>query len=386
MHADGCVDKRMLFGLANGHREIGRAVARADGQNIFQSASRARWMTAADRRRTAHRQDGSGNRRVPPISTERRRARFPGRIRARANRLRELAATIMPCEVSAAEFARFEIGDDGDFAADEFFGLIGEGDAGDDGARLGFADVDGEVQEFVGALYVSAVLISPTRRSTLMKSSMVMVGARAVVGGGLGGFGVVPEQGGLTGFFDFFEISASFRWRLGFDAREDGGDFTKFLTGGRWPQWRSLVGTESRGRVKPSCCQIFAPMSGRTGRARPQMMRRLRRRCKECGRDLLGLRPFIFGELPGSTFDDEFVDHGDQGPDGFESLREFEFVVMRRAQFDSWRRLGDVAVVHPDSGIDAVAVLMNHAEGAAGEVAEAVGEIGIIAADEGVVS
>ena len=50
----------------------------------------------------------------------------------------------------AAEFAGFEIGDDDDFAADELFGLIGEGNAGDDGAGFGFADVDFEVKEFVG--------------------------------------------------------------------------------------------------------------------------------------------------------------------------------------------------------------------------------------------
>src|SRR5580704_7979758 len=50
----------------------------------------------------------------------------------------------------AAEFARGEVGDDDDFAVDQFFGLVELCDAGADLADLG-ADVYGELEQFVGA-------------------------------------------------------------------------------------------------------------------------------------------------------------------------------------------------------------------------------------------
>ena len=50
----------------------------------------------------------------------------------------------------AAKFARSEIDDDGDFAADQFFRFVELRDAGADLADFR-ADVHGELQEFVGA-------------------------------------------------------------------------------------------------------------------------------------------------------------------------------------------------------------------------------------------
>src|SRR5580698_3166365 len=50
----------------------------------------------------------------------------------------------------AAEFARGEVGDDDDFAVDQFFWLVELRDAGADLADFG-ADVDGELEQFVGA-------------------------------------------------------------------------------------------------------------------------------------------------------------------------------------------------------------------------------------------
>src|SRR6185437_7236342 len=52
----------------------------------------------------------------------------------------------------ASEFARVQIGDDYDFAADEFFRFVGFCYAGDDGSRFWFADIDFQVEEFIGSL------------------------------------------------------------------------------------------------------------------------------------------------------------------------------------------------------------------------------------------
>ena len=78
----------------------------------------------------------------------------------------------MPWDVEAAQLARLQIGDDHYFAPDELLRLVGERDAGHNGARLGLTDVHFEVQQLVGALDGSADFTSPTRRSTFAKSSI----------------------------------------------------------------------------------------------------------------------------------------------------------------------------------------------------------------------
>ena len=85
-----------------------------------------------------------------------------------------------PVGGDAAQFSRVQISHDHHFPADEFAGLVGFGDAGDDGARLGFGDVDFEVEQLIGALHGLGGETWPTRRSTFTKSSMAIGGGPAV--------------------------------------------------------------------------------------------------------------------------------------------------------------------------------------------------------------
>ena len=51
----------------------------------------------------------------------------------------------------AAQLAGREVRDDDDLAAKDLLGLVRLGDSGHDGARLGLADIDLEVEQLIGA-------------------------------------------------------------------------------------------------------------------------------------------------------------------------------------------------------------------------------------------
>ena len=53
----------------------------------------------------------------------------------------------------AAHFSRLKIGDNDDLSADEFFGLVVFGKAGEYLPRLVFAKIDLETEEFVSVRY-----------------------------------------------------------------------------------------------------------------------------------------------------------------------------------------------------------------------------------------
>ena len=77
-----------------------------------------------------------------------------------------------------------QVGHNHHLAADEFLRLIGSGDAGDNLPYF-IAQVYFEPQEPVCPFTGSAACTWPTRKSTLAKSSMVMVAGRFVGSGAL---------------------------------------------------------------------------------------------------------------------------------------------------------------------------------------------------------
>ena len=70
----------------------------------------------------------------------------------------------MPCDSMPRSLRGCKIGDDHHFASDQLLRLVGFGDAGHDGARLGLADIDLQVQQLVGAFDALGGL-APGRRA-----------------------------------------------------------------------------------------------------------------------------------------------------------------------------------------------------------------------------
>ena len=139
--------------------------------------------------------------------------------------------------------------------------------------------------------------------------------------------------------------------------------------------------------MKPSCAQIFAADSGSIG---------AQQRRGDAQRFRGGVENFVqtlrvgiaaFGQLPGRLFDDVFVDGSDQRPKRFRAPWKIQSARAPPVTIAviSVRALRDllVAVAHRNH---AAAILIDHRQRAAGQVAEAVGEIGIVAADQRVVA
>jgi len=82
----------------------------------------------------------------------------------------------------AAHLARFEIGHDHHLAADQLLGPVGFGDAGYERAWLGLSDLHFQFQQLSGALDRLRSSTSPTRISTLAKSSIEILDAGSGAG------------------------------------------------------------------------------------------------------------------------------------------------------------------------------------------------------------
>ena len=230
VNADGGIDKIVLFGLANGDREIGRTVARSDGQTIFQSS----FTSSLDHARTIGiellivemtvgiYQFHYFNR--APTGTLSRKAASAGEPPSR------LAATIMPCDVRPRSLRGSRLATMTTLRPIELLGLIGKGNAGDDSAWFGFADIDFEVKEFIGAFDLLG--------GFHFADSQIDFGE--VVNGDGGGdrrdwsrrfggrLGRFAEKRGLARLFDLFQFLHLLDGGGGIEAREDAGDFADF--------------------------------------------------------------------------------------------------------------------------------------------------------------
>src|SRR5713226_7132563 len=99
---------------------------------------------------------------------------------------------------------------------------------------------------------------------------------------------------------------------------------------------------------------------------------------------------FALAERPGMLGGQIFVRCGDERPNLFQRERESQFVVLLEDFSDRLLRFrgqrGVLRLKRGWLGNFSAAVLLDHRGGAAGEVAEAVGEVAVVALDEGVVT
>ena len=112
----------------------------------------------------------------------------------------------------APQFARLQIGHDHDLAAEHLLRRVGFGDAGDDGARLRFADIDLHVQQLVGALdALGGLAPGPRADRPCAKSSIAILGDAGACGAPRAAC-VLPSMRGLLRrdlLFQFLHLS---RW------------------------------------------------------------------------------------------------------------------------------------------------------------------------------
>ena len=160
MHADCGVERRIAIGQADAGFEIGRPVAGADRDHVFHAGGEraldhgvavrvellvVQMAVGVDQHLLQARSDGN-------IFEETASTGMPSSSDA---------ATIMPCDSRPRSFARRQVRHDHHFASHQSLRFVGHGDAGHDAARLRLADIDVQMQEFVGAFHGSGGLHQP---------------------------------------------------------------------------------------------------------------------------------------------------------------------------------------------------------------------------------
>src|SRR5476649_2177185 len=284
----------------------------------------------------------------------------------------------------AFHLARVQIGDDDNFAVQELLGSIGFGDAGHDGAGLGFADVDFHVHQFGGAF--DALGGEDQTYAQIHFEEVVDGDLRTlrVLFGGLRHN--LAEEFGLFGGDLFFQGAHGGDGFFQFDARKDGRDFSNFL---------ARLQTAPSQRFETDGFDGFghAELRPDFGRALGQHRRQERGGdAQRLGAGVqrgaqLALRHIVqlARQFPGGVPHDELVHGGDQSPHGFQALRELEAVKRTPDCLDGVIGNGRdfrIGTIRDGAG----AVLVDHGQGAAGQVAQAVGEVRIVTADQRVVA
>ncbi len=193
------------------------------------------------------------------------------------------------------------------------------------------------------------------------------------------------HQRQLARGFRLFKHAHAINRALGFDTREHGRDQTNTLP---------------RGELAP--CQILQLQRFerfRHAKLRPDIRCRLRHHrmqkshgdtqrfggCVERVVKLLALCiAGSLGKLPRRLLHDKAVDAGEHGPDGFEAFGKLEGVEAADHRLDgaASRRSQGMISRKRGSGNDAVAILLNHGQRNARDVAEAVGQLVVEAVDE----
>src|SRR5882724_509450 len=294
----------------------------------------------------------------------------------------------------AAEFARREIHDDRDFAADQFLGFVELRDAGANLADLG-ANVHGEFQQFISAYDTLGGLDLPDAHFDFGK----ILDANFLRGGGRGGSSSATRDGracrrgsrdrrGLLLRFVFhgFHPLNGFRF---FNARK------KCL---RFAQRRARV------ELTPAeCVQFVRTKVARLSKQRPNLcgafrqdgMRQRVRNTKHFSSDPENCAAPLIVRIgatqhPWLLGSEIFVRGGDQRPDQFERTGKSKLVVKLQNFADRGLRLFRERFVlrlqRPRLRNFPATILLDHRRGAAGKVAEAVGEVAVVARNEGIVA
>ncbi len=173
---------------------------------------------------------------------------------------------------------------------------------------------------------------------------------------------------------------ASCRWpSLSFDAREHAGDFADFWPAARPPQASESKRTVSMGSVMPSCAQILRRRLRQHGREQRRGDAQrfgggVERVVQQLARFVIGCLASFHGARSTMNLSTaEISAHTASSP--FENSKRSKDCCTDADGFA--RRGGDG---HSAArGNHALAVLVDHRQGAAGQVAEPVGEIGIVA-------
>ena len=232
----------------------------------------------------------------------------------------------------------------------------------------------------------SADSTRPTRRSTLTKSSIGDL--RRSRAPRPRRRRLLAEQRVLFRGDRFFQ-RAHLRDRfLQFDAREDAGDLADLLPGLQAVPHASVSKrTSSSGSVMPSCAQIFGADSGSTGLSSAVAMRSalgggVERRVELGLRRLIGLLAPV-SRAPAARCTCPPRRSAPRRLPGPWRIRSASKCCLHRRDGLVGQR-GDLRIAA--LGDLAAAVLVDHGQRAAGEVAEAVGEVGVVAADQRVVA
>ena len=149
-----------------------------------------------------------------------------------------------PVRLQTTHLSRREIRNDHHLAAHECLRRIGFGNARENLAHFR-PDIDFQTQQLVGDFGTrSATFTSPTRRSTLTKSSIVIfpseavgaaAGTLAVVHGSGCGAGSLPSPPPQPALVADLPSAASFRWRSCRRGGTPGSTSPSFVPSGSWP-------------------------------------------------------------------------------------------------------------------------------------------------------
>ena len=175
-----------------------------------------------------------------------------------------LAATIMPCDSMPRSLRGCRFATITTLRPTQLFRLVGHGDSGDDGARLGFADIDFQMQQLVGALHRLGGYHLADAQIDLRE---IVDRNGASSGGGRCGFRLFAEQERSAGPSLRFRAPAFFRWRLSLRCAGRPPAILPICLAGREFAPHQLVRSHvfERLRGMPSCVQIFTVDAGITG-------------------------------------------------------------------------------------------------------------------------
>ena len=187
-----------------------------------------------------------------------------------------------------------------------------------------------------------------------------------------------PQQRGLLGGDLGFESAHLFDRRFGIDTREDALNLADLLAG---------LQLSPGERIEPHRFERF-----RHAKLRPDLGAGFRKygreqNCRDAqcfcrsvesaieGRLRLGI--LLLGELPGRLFDDELVHCRDETPDDLETLGEFKIVERLGCRADRFAsHLPDLVIAAAWNR--SAAVLMDHSECAARQIAKAVRQVRVV--------
>src|SRR6185437_4147327 len=274
----------------------------------------------------------------------------------------------------SAEFSRLQVRDDNDLPADELLRFIGESDSGNDAAQFRFADIDFEMEELIRAFDCFGGFHFDDAQIDFGKIVNRDQGLRK----GLRGLWFLAEQFGLAVAFNFFQVLHLLDGWFLFDARKGGLDFSYV------PRQIECSPARDSGADRVVVSELL-----------PNQICRMRKDGLNQTADdvqprnggvenaiqlLLGVRIIALGELPGRVFDDQFVKLRDEGPDLFQGVRKIEAVIGIPNRGGGSGSFSRELIIIAAGGNQTAAILLNHVQRAASKIAEAIGEIGVVAA------